>query len=579
MKLIEALDILRKAPAGPEAELNVFLACGFTPLHLQTMLKAEVQLLYPDRRISMETGLFGDLIGSLKTLSMANSFAGIVVAEWQDLDPRLAMRSLGSWLPEAVQDIVKNARSRAAILASMMENECQDMRLVVCLPTLPLPPVFFTGARQMGKEESELRACLAFLAAKIAALPHVTVLNQQHLDLHSPLAERFDLNSEIRFGFPYRMAHAGALAEAFGRLLRAPIPKKGLITDLDGTLWQGILGEVGPEGVFWDSDHHAHMYGAYQRLLHALSAEGVLLGIATKNDPHLIERVFEERSPLLPRSSVFPIEAHWGAKSESIARILKTWNIAADSVIFVDNDPMELAEVKARHPGIECIRFPEDDAAGIYDVMNHLRERFAKRFLLEEDAIRLESIRRGHSLQTETEASTVTSEQLLESAEAELTLYFDSKGTDPRGLELVNKSNQFNLNGRRHIETSWKEYAHQGDAFLMIVAYRDKFGPLGKVAVLAGRIQGRKLSLDTWVMSCRAFSRRIEHRCLEELFARFGVDEIEFAFVPTPRNMPMRLFLEQILGANPESAHTLSKEVFLERQPKTYQRTLEIMNG
>jgi FkbH-like protein len=316
----------------------------------------------------------------------------------------------------------------------------------------------------------------------------------------------------------------------------------------------------------------------YQRLLHALSAEGVLVGIATKNDPALVEKVLQERTPILPASAVFPIESHWGPKSESVARILKAWNIAADAVVFVDNDAMELAEVKQAHPGIECLQFPEKSNAGVHDLLLQLRDRFGKRQLLEEDAIRLQSLRNGHALRATAQTESVAPELLLESLEAELTISFDSEGKDPRGLELVNKTNQFNLNGKLHTEASWRTYVRDPGAFLMIVAYDDKFGPLGKIAVLAGH-RGRRVRIDTWVMSCRAFSRRIEYRCLQELFARFDADEIEFDFAATPRNAPMRNFLTEILGRTPDAGCCLTRRTFLERGPKTHHRILEAVNG
>lgn len=176
------------------------------------------------------------------------------------------------------------------------------------------------------------------------------------------------------------------------------------------------------------------------------------------------------------------------------------------------------------------------------------------------------------------ETASVAPERLLESLEAALTISFDSEGKDPRGLELVNKTNQFNLNGKGHTEVSWRTYARDPGAFLMLVAYQDKFGPLGKIAVLAGH-RGRRVRIETWVMSCRAFSRRIEHRCLEEIFARFDTEEIEFDFVATPRNAPIRIFLTEILGESPESGCCLTRRTFLERGPKTHHRVLEVVNG
>lgn len=302
------------------------------------------------------------------------------------------------------------------------------------------------------------------------------------------------------------------------------------------------------------------------------------MGIATKNDPTLVDKVFQERTPILPGSAVFPIEAHWGVKSESVARILKTWNISADSVVFVDNDPIELAEVKEAHPGIECIQFPEKNYTAIFEMLYRLRDLFGKKQLLEEDAIRLQSLRNTHSMRVSVETASVAPERLLESLEAALTISFDSEGKDPRGLELVNKTNQFNLNGKGHTEVSWRTYARDPGAFLMLVAYQDKFGPLGKIAVLAGH-RGRRVRIETWVMSCRAFSRRIEHRCLEEIFARFDAEEIEFDFVATPRNAPIRIFLTEILGESPESGCCLTRRTFLERGPKTHHRVLEVVNG
>jgi len=122
-------------------------------------------------------------------------------------------------------------------------------------------------------------------------------------------------------------------------------------------------------------------------------------------------------------------------------------------------------------------------------------------------------------------------------------------------LELVNKTNQFNLNGRRYTEVEWRKQLEQPCGFAMAVSYEDKFGPLGKIAVLCGRHQDNVVHLDTWVMSCRAFSRRIEDRCLEILFEKFGVDdEILFQFERTSKNQHTSEVFERYLGSKPTGA-------------------------
>jgi FkbH-like protein len=396
------------------------------------------------------------------------------------------------------------------------------------------------------------------------------VVNARRLLEDSPTERRFDLKSELSTGLPYTLAHADQLGQALARLIQRPVPKKGLITDLDDTLWKGIVGEVDAEGVSWDLASQSQVHGLYQQLLRALTASGVLIGVASKNDPAVVERAFARRDLLLPKESVFPIEVHWDAKSTSAGRILKAWNIAADSVVFVDDSPMELAEVKAAWPQMECLQFPGKDPGSADKFFRKLRDLFGKFHIGAEDALRLESLRRSAAFRSEAEHSGGAPESFLAQAGATMTVEINPSASDGRVLELVNKTNQFNLNGRRYTEADWRKQIEQPGAFVLAVSYEDKFGPLGKIAVLRGRHIDRAVDLDVWVMSCRAFSRRIEDRCLEILFDRFGVDEIRFRFEPTPKNGPTSEAFERYLHAKPAGEFKLSHALFSERAPLLY---------
>ena len=298
----------------------------------------------------------------------------------------------------------------------------------------------------------------------------------------------------------------------------------------------------------------------------------MVLGVASKNDPAVVELAFARRDLLLPKESVFPIEVHWDAKSASAGRILKAWNIAADSVVFVDDSPMELAEVKSAWPQMECLQFPGKDPASAENFFRKLRDLFGKARVGAEDALRLESLRRSAEFRNEAEHSGGAPEAFLEQAGATMTVEFNPPASDRRVLELVNKTNQFNLNGRRYTEADWRKQMEQPGAFVLAVSYEDKFGPLGKIAVLCGRHTDRAVDLSAWVMSCRAFSRRIEDRCLEILFDRFGVDEIRFRFEPTVKNGPTREAFERYLDAKPVGEFELSRARFSERAPLLYHR-------
>jgi len=578
MKLTKALEILKGVKSREGDVFTCFLAAGMNPLHLDTFLAAELGLLLPDQRIEIRHGLYGDFVGNLRRIASNGADCGIVLMEWTDLDPRLGIRNMAAWSPSVYSDILSTVRARAVEVQQAIEKTCQRMPVVLSLPTLPLPPISFVPGWQASPFEIELKAAVHSVAHQVSQQAQVRVLNPQRLDLVSPLQERFDVESELLTGFPYKLPHASALANLLACLTRRPAPKKGLITDLDDTLWRGILGEVGIDGISWDLDHHSQMHAFYQRLLGALSTEGVLIAVASKNELSLVEKAFGRKDLALSPNSVFPMEVSWGPKSEAVARILQIWNVGADSVVFVDDSPLELAEVKASHPDVECIKFPTKDNLGVYNLAIRLRDLFGKSAILHEDTIRAESIRRSHAGMAAQDAAKTTRTNFLEQVEAEMSFNFTKSPLDPRALELVNKTNQFNLNGKRYTEASWHNYLLDPESFLMVVSYTDKFGPLGKIAVTAGRREGRRLKIDTWVMSCRAFSRRIEYRSLEELFAKFGVEEIGLDFVTTERNSPLREFLTELLGDAAAPGCVISRQAF-EALAKIVPVPQEITNG
>jgi len=576
-----ALKILQCAAERREdPPYSILLVCGFTPLHAATFLAAHLQQRLTDCKVSVRTGLFGDAVGTLEAAAAqpAGLEAVAITLEWQDLDPRLGFRSTGGWGPSVAADIQSVVRTTLRRMAIAIEGLTERVRVVCSLPTLPLSPLFHTPGWQMAETELELEQELLDFAGRCAHRRGFFLVNRQRLAEESPAAQRFDFKSDLLTGLPYTVAHADRLAGALARLLLPPAPKKGLITDLDDTLWHGVVGEIGSEHVSWDLSSHHQLHGLYQKLLAAFSEEGVLLGIASKNDPQVARRALERPDLLLPVDRVFPMEIHWNAKSGSVERILRTWNIGADSVVFVDDSPMELAEVAAAHPGIECVRFPAGDAAAGYGLLTRLRDLCGKPRLAQEDAIRTGSIRREAAFQKAAQDEAL-GEVFLQQAEATISVDFSLSPNDPRTLELVNKTNQFNLNGVRHTEADWNGRLARPGAVLMAVSYRDKFGPLGKIAVMEGRQERDTLYVGTWVMSCRAFSRRIEHHCLKLLLERCGAEKIVFDFIPTPKNGPLREFLAGITGGSPEGCVAITRRQFAETCPGLYHHVEERQPG
>jgi FkbH-like protein len=574
MRLLEALNI-RKSSAPASAEpYRAYVACGFEPLHLSTFVAAHLRLLLPDRNIEISTGQYGDLLGNVRRADRPDVDLMAVVIEWPDLDPRLGVRQLGGWTPAAEEDIVAESRKRLNALESALLSAGRRRRIACSLPTLPLSPFAHTPSWQASTAELELREALYSFASRIR--DNTRLVNPQELDKQSPLGCRHDLSSELTSGFPYQLSHTDCLAALLAKLMAPPLPKKALITDLDDCVWSGIVGESGIDGVHWDLDHQSQIHGLYQQLLHSLANSGVLVGVASRNDPKQVERALQRSDLLLKREHLFPVEAHWRRKSESVQRIVQQWNIGYDSVVFVDDSRMELAEVKAAFPDIECMLFPAADVNAAYALLSRLRELFGKEHLLEEDLIRAQSLRQAPATpvpQATDPASSHTT--FLGQAQAEITFTRVTPPPDPRALELINKTNQFNLNGKRYQDASWSRRLADPASVHLLTAYRDKFGPLGKIAMLSGRLENSVLGVDTWVMSCRAFGRQIEHGALKHLFDHYPIAEIAFDFVPTGRNTPIQELLRYYVDDRIAGPVVISRELFSARCPTLFHKTKE----
>jgi FkbH-like protein len=544
MKLIEALQIANAPQDGPT--FRALLACGFTPLHLETATKAHLRLALPNRTVTVETGLYGDLAGTLE--GVREPFGAIFVAlEWSDLDPRLAWRSMG----KVDETVLPDARLRLSRLQRAIVALGQSIPVALSLPTLPLAPVFSVPRNDLHVIEAGLWEMLYHFAAS----PQARVL---HPRTRSEVSGH-DLRAELLHGFPYSFGHSDALAAGLVHLVLPPAPKKGLITDLDETLWSGVLGDDGPEGISWDLDHRSQFHGLYQHLLNQLAEAGVLIGVASKNDKELVDKALTRSDLIVNPQNLYPIYAHWSPKPASAQRILELWNIGADSIVFVDDSPMELQQVKTAFPSMECLEFRPDDPEFLLDLL----DRFGKRAIRVEDRLRVTSLR-GSEAVRQAATDTASLDALLSGAQAKMVLRWGKQPLDPRALELINKTNQFNLNGSRYAVADWNTYLSDRATHLAVVEYEDRFGKLGKIAVLAGRVQDGGFEIDVWVMSCRAFSRRIEYQCLKALLSRW--DPVRFKFKPTERNGPVKEFLAQVA----DGSEMIARADFSQRCPPLY---------
>jgi hypothetical protein len=239
MKLTEALEILKGVKSRKGEVFTCLLATGMNPLHLNTFLAAELGLFFLDQRIEIQSGLYGDFVGNLGRLASAEADCAIVLIEWSDLDPRLGIRNMAAWSSSIYSDILSTVRARALEVQQAIEKACQRMPVILSMPTLPLPPVSFVPGWQASPFEIELKAAVHSVASHVSQYAQVRVLNPQRIDFVSPLQERFDLESELLTGFPYKLPHASALANLLACLTRSRLPRRD-----SSPIWMTHCGEA-----------------------------------------------------------------------------------------------------------------------------------------------------------------------------------------------------------------------------------------------------------------------------------------------------------------------------------------------
>ena len=322
---------------------------------------------------------------------------------------------LGGWGRSIAGDVAACVDQKLDRLGNLIGSRATGSPVVCAGPTLPPAPLVPAPPWQMQSFYASLEEMMARFRVRIASLPGVRILNQLCLD-EIPASQRIDLKTWWQAGMPYQRPFVSTLAQRLAEALLPQPRRKGIITDLSETLWAGILGDVGPEGISWDLDHHAVQHRT-QQFLQSLAEDGILVAAASKNDSQLVDQAFQRTDLLLKPDSVFPVEAHWSPKPESAARILQAWNIGEDSVVFLDDSPLEVAAMRMAFPS-DRSRVPVGDPAAFAELLADLTSCFGQAQRSEEDTLRLASLRAG----AQRASDRYSQEDLLKSCNGVLTV-------------------------------------------------------------------------------------------------------------------------------------------------------------
>lgn len=316
--------------------------------------------------------------------------------------------------------------------------------------------------------------------------------------------------------------------------------KKALALDLDNTLWGGVVGDDGVNGIEIGQENGvSQSYYEFQQYLKSLKPLGVLLTVCSKNDhENAIDGLRHPEGVLKPDDFVV-IKANWENKDRNIMETAAELNILPDSIVFVDDNPAERHIVEARIPGV--IAPPMDsvenyimtlDRGGYFEVTSFSEDDIKRNEMYRENAMRSAALGSFADY-----GDYLRSLEMTASIEDFIPLYI------ARITQLTNKSNQFNLTTRRYSAAEMEEVMESPDHIRLYGKLVDKFGDNGVVSVVIGRKEDKVLHIDLWLMSCRVLKRDMEQAMLDVLVekcAGAGIDVIRGYYYPTKKNRMVR---------------------------------------
>lgn len=508
MNFLEAHRLV-KGFAGGE-ELSFLLAASGTVEPLDLYLRAHAARR--GRTLSYRTLPFNTLAQWSFSPVEEDANEVALLLPW-DLVPEADWRS---GVPAAAVDAA-SLKERAIELAERLRRR-SNLRILY-IPA-PIPPLFPDH-----RQDGELSIWLLELVQSLGARPLP--------------ANTFALGSYLASGTPISSASMSGVADAIvDTAARSDVAGKVLVTDLDQVMWAGVIGEDGAEGIECGPEGTGYRHFLYQTVLAKLEREGILLAAVSKNDPDLAAAPFHGGRTVLKESQFVSILASYHAKSAQISALADRLNLGLDSFVFVDDNPVELAEVAAALPKVRCLQFPITED-GIPTFLGELAALFSRRVVTDEDRQRTEMYRRRLEGLAPDSASGADLTAFLQGLEMRLEIRDRSSGDRTRAVQLINKTNQFNLNGQR-IEDEEVGRVLAAGGRLFTATLEDRNGSHGEILACLLTGDGTVRSL---VMSCRVMQRRVEYAFLTWLAQSEQAPRM-LEFRSTDRNSPLRTFLE-----------------------------------
>jgi len=486
----------------------------------------------------------GERLAAITALLAAHGFA-LQVAEDE------LLRGSGLYIVYARAPASPATRAGVARSATdaRFEQMLRDLAGALCMRERSATPHFvcICPASPAALQDAEQRALFERLERQLATAlaDHDTLELISAADVFAayPLPDYDDPLGDQLGHVPYTSGFFAALATMIARKYQARrrAPYKVVVLDCDQTLWRGVCGEDGPLRVVLDPPRQK-----LQEFMVRQHDAGMLLCLCSKNNAEDVAAVFDLHPEMpLTRAHIAAWRLNWLPKSANIRSLAAELHVGLDSCIFIDDDPVECAEVQARCPDVLTLQLPAD-AAAIPTFLAHCWA-FDQRATTETDRQRTRLYQQNRQ-RDELQAS-LTFEAFLAELALRVSIVVPAPDQLARVAQLTQRTNQFNMTTLRRSEAELRTLIDSGTYECLVAEVSDRFGDYGLVGVLLFTCDPAAVVVDTFLLSCRALGRGVEHQLLArlgQLAAEQGCARVELPYLPSGKNQPSLAFLQSV---------------------------------
>ncbi len=379
----------------------------------------------------------------------------------------------------------------------------------------------------------------------VAGTARLHLFDLDALVRHHGALTAFDARMFVLQQFPFSGGFAVALAEAYATAVRAlrGTARKCVVVDLDNTLWGGVVGEDGFDGIVLGNQPSGRAFADFQRTLLALRERGLLLAVCSKNNPDDALDVLRRHPEMTLRPEHFAaVRINWNDKAANLAEIAAELNIGTDALVFVDDHPFEREWVRTRLPEVLVVDLPPDPAH--YSRALLAVEELETLAVTEEDQVRSQRYQEQRD-RAAFRGAAASLEDYLRGLDMRLHVVPADDRSRARMLQLLQRTNQFNLTTRRYSDAEFRSVIASPACRVCGLRVADRFGDNGLVGVAIVRVEEGSWCIDSFLLSCRVLGRNVEEAFLQHLAAQAkaaGAAALIGQFIPSNKNSQVRDF-------------------------------------